>query len=84
MTESEKILRKNMTEISGWDNRPMKAKDDLINHALIPYTDALKAMEEVSSDVDFEKIRDRLVINGLIVILEQDTSGKIISLKATR
>jgi len=50
MTEAEKILRGKITEIRAWDNEPLKSVDNVLNHAIIPYKDALKAVEEALSD----------------------------------
>tara|TARA_R110000782_G_scaffold47090_6_gene103748 strand:+ start:6160 stop:6630 length:471 start_codon:yes stop_codon:yes gene_type:complete len=58
MTEAERILRGNITEIKEWDNEPFKGIDSLIEHAIIPYKDALKAVEEAikTNKVDWGKM----------------------------
>ena len=50
MTKSEKILRGKITEVRAWDNEPFKGLDNILNHAIIPYKDALKAVEEALAE----------------------------------
>ena len=46
MTKAERVLRGKITEVRAWDNEPFKRLDNILNHAIIPYKDALKAVEE--------------------------------------
>jgi hypothetical protein len=50
MTKAERILREKITEVRAWDNEPFKGLDNILNHAIIPYKDALKAVEEALAE----------------------------------
>jgi hypothetical protein len=50
MTKAERILRGKITEVRAWDNEPFKGLDNILNHAIIPYKDALKAVEEALAE----------------------------------
>ena len=56
MTKSEKILRGKITEVRAWDNEPFKGLDNILNHAIIPYKDALKAVEEALAEEPNRKV----------------------------
>ena len=73
MTKAERILREKITEVRAWDNEPFKGLDNILNHAIIPYKDALKAVEEALaekpnydfSDWDFSNcLGDRINFNN--------------------
>ena len=73
MTKAERILREKITEVRAWDNEPFKGLDNILNHAIIPYKDALKAVEEALaekpnydfSDWDFSNcLSDRINFNN--------------------
>ena len=50
MTKAERMLREKITEVRAWDNEPFKRLDNILNHAIIPYKDALKAVEEALAE----------------------------------
>ena len=50
MTKAERVLRGKITEVRAWDNEPFKYLDNILNHAIIPYKDALKAVEEALAE----------------------------------
>jgi len=50
MTKAERVLRGKITEVRAWDNEPFKGLDNILNHAIIPYKDALKAVEEALAE----------------------------------
>jgi hypothetical protein len=50
MTKAERVLRGKITEVRAWDNEPFKSLDNILNHAIIPYKDALKAVEEALAE----------------------------------
>ena len=50
MTKAERILRGKITEVRAWDNEPFKYLDNILNHAIVPYKDALKAVEEALAE----------------------------------
>ena len=73
MTKAERILKGKITEVRAWDNEPFKGLDNILNHAIIPYKDALKAVEEALaekpnydfSDWDFSNcLSDRINFNN--------------------
>ena len=73
MTKAERVLRGKITEVRAWDNEPFKSLDNILNHAIIPYKDALKAVEEALaeepnsdfSDWDFSNcLGDRINFNN--------------------
>ena len=50
MTKAERVLRGKITEVRAWDNEPFKRLDNILNHAIVPYKDALKAVEEALAE----------------------------------